>query len=309
MKKSEIGVIHLTSATNSWMLGLKGFFMRCRGISTVVLLPTVIAIILAVIFSTGEPWWWRHNASITLEIIPLIVVVSIILVIVVVGLIMHSRHKEIRNLALSFASHNLTHNARDSICNLMEKTHDKKEYTLADEIINLDVISNDLCTNIQHYLQDLVGDRTIGCAIRIGIENVDSNNEIEYHTIGRSSNLDVGRKKTTEPLKRSEGIPHFLESRGQGILFYDDIELAIKNKAYIETKNDQSYKKEVKSMIVAPINGWNGNSQDLIGLLHITSKTEKIINASYVDVMKYHGDFLAITYASIFSRLQSKIKY
>lgn len=305
MKKSEIGVTHLISGKDAWGVGYFGFFLRGRGI--------VSTVVVGIILSTGAPFWWRYiDPSLLNTSIPTLFLLLIFVLILL--LLLYVRGYRKRSLSLNSKLHSLVYDARNVLCDLMERSQsiDIKQSTGSashHEGIHLRDASDKLCESIASYFRELVGDQTIDCAIRVGImcDHTD-NTEMYYETIGRSNNMNRSRKATSMPIPRSEGIPKFFESderASQGVLFYDDIRLASKNQAYTMTTNDEVYKDDIRSMAVIAINGWNGNRKDLIGLLYITSKTTKIMSSRYVDIMKFNADLVASIYTCIFSRLKT----
>ena len=307
MKKSKIGVTHLISGKDSWEIGFSGFFLRARGMTSTLL--------MGIILSTGVPFWWQYIDPnfLTTPVSEILVLGLLFFTFFIVLVLFHIRKERQRSLSMYFKLHSLVHDARDVLCSLMERTEDADTAPSSklndNETKHLKDASNQLCESIASYFRDLVGDQTVGCAIRVGIMcDQTDNSEMYYETIGRSDNMNRSREATTTPIPRSQGIPKFFESEerfNQGVLFYDNIELASNNGAYFKTKNDEQYKDEICSMAVIAINGWNGNRKDLIGLLYITSKTTKIMNSRYVDVMKFSADLIASIYTCIFSRLKT----
>lgn len=119
-------------------------------------------------------------------------------------------------------------------------------------------------------------------------------------------NLRHGREKASEPILNTKGIPHFfsnVEINNQGVLFYYDLNLASKKGAYFKTENDKKYHDDIKTIVVSPLNGWDGKQVGLIGLLYINSKTNKILNPIHIDLIAFTADTLALSYAAMFSHL------
>lgn len=304
---SEKGVTHWVDGRATWKLGMLGFLLRLRGF--------VVSSILLGLPLAGVPFWWPENIPEKIEVHTLSLVIHclIALIAVLVGSFFYLRQRVQRSLNLKAELHVLEHDSRDALSDLLRRNKPTAGRKLKNggqyERKYLIDFSNKACETIARYFSTLLRDNTIGCAIRIGVaEPAQKTSEIEYITVGRSGVLNRGRDATSQPVPRSTGIPKFFLSDDvacKGILFYDDLEKAAANGAYMKTRNDNMYKGDIKTMVVAPINGWNGVRPDLIGLLYITSQTDRVLNPKHVDLMKFTADHLALVYSSMFAKLHS----
>lgn len=206
----------------------------------------------------------------------------IVLLIVFIALPLYARYHTQKSLKMKAKLHHLVHDSRDAVSELFRRVdlNDRRSVRSMrtkrankeprHERKHLSDFSNRACETVADYFSTLLGDDTIGCAIRIGIADpLKSSDEIKYVTVGRSGVLNRGRSETSQPVPRSAGIPKFFLSDDvacKGILFYDDLDKAVANGAYLKTRNDEIYKDDIKTMVVAPLNGWNGVKADLIGL-------------------------------------------
>lgn len=300
IKKSNIGVTHIyCSPVLPQYLALNILKKIANFFLKFVAIPFTIGVLLL----TDIPIWFKKEDK---ENLVFFLILTILFLEIIVTILLkdnfRNRTNKRQEYDLGSTLHSINHNSRDAVCYLIEETSNNSTYKCPP--FYLEKTANTLCNELQSFFQILTNDPTIGCAIRIGVEDREGN--LKYVTIGRSSKLNPSREKTSIGLKRSEGIPHLFEikNRGnKGVLFYDNIELASKNNAYIKGENDKRYKKDIKSMIVAPINGWNGYKYDLIGLLHLTSQTTKILDDRLVDIIQSNGDLLALTYTSMFSKI------
>jgi hypothetical protein len=89
------------------------------------------------------------------------------------------------------------------------------------------------------------------------------------------------------------------------VLFYSDITKAIAEKAFLKTRNEEMYPDEIRTMMVAPLNGWDGNSNDMLGILYITSRRTGGFKATQVDSVKFVADALAGAFVAMLGRLHS----
>lgn len=301
MKKSEKGVTHWVDGFNSWQLGLSGFFLRLRGF--------LLSLPLA-----GVPFWWpsKWPASVEIPTTSFMLYGFALSMTTVVGIVFYVRHRVKRSLQIKSLLHSFTHEARDGIQAILERTQPKPGRPAKNDLLHershLLKFSDSIAETIAAYVRLFTGDSTAGCSIRLAQDVPgDGKDEIVYVTVGRSGNLNKNRAKTSEPIGRNEGIPKFFLGDSQachGLLFYDDVKLAASHDLYKRTKNDAEFENDYSSMIVAPLNGWNGFNSDLIGLLCFTSKTSRLLQPKQVDLFKFTADHLASCYMSMINSLQ-----
>lgn len=302
-KRSERGFTHWVDGSSTWQLGVQGFFLQIRGILFQILIGVPLA---------GVPFWWPENYSYVLNIkleYFIALTMFVFLTLATCGLI-YLRLRTRRSLEIKSKLHRIVHDSRDCLSLLLKITKVRKGPKSKDSVQHCRTVvidfSNQSCSNIVSYFTAMLNDRTIGCAIRLAFKHTEESGARQYITVGRAGELNPARSMTSEPVSSNQGIPNFFLSEGSpsGVLFFDDLKMAELHKAYFMTKNDITYKSDFKTMVVAPINGWNGEKNDLIGLLYITSKTDRIIDPKHVDMMKFSADHLALVYSSMFSRLE-----
>jgi GAF domain-containing protein len=93
-----------------------------------------------------------------------------------------------------------------------------------------------------------------------------------------------------------------------GIFIYNDIEAASKIFFFKLTKNEQIYKDEIQSFIVAPLNCFDGADKTMIGLLYITSRKKNYFDSRDVEHIKALSDLVAIIISQIVFVYSLKIK-
>lgn len=300
----DIGVTHWVDATNTWYLGFTGFFIRLRGLISSILLGLPLA---------GLPFWWNTLDSSDISISPRVLLFSslALLLLMITCLFFYTRSSVRKALRIKSLLHTLEHNSRDALSNLYRRTNRKKKPSKASEAVtrNEEQTFRDFaslsCRTIADFYRELLREESVGCAIRIAATV--PNNGVSYVTIGRYG-LNESRKESSEGIPASAGIPSFFrrqQSPCKGVLLYHDIDKAIQNNAYLKTKNDEQFREEIKYMAVAPINAWNGNDVDLIGLLYITARSAKAIDPRNIDVIRFSADHLALTFSSMLSRLEA----
>jgi hypothetical protein len=153
-----------------------------------------------------------------------------------------------------------------------------------------------ICEKTKNYFERITGNHSIGAAIRIAVDKspINGKHEIYYKTVGRSSGLSGKRQDSSEDIASNVGIPRFfLDKKSMGILIYNDMEKAAEINAYILTENDKTYKNEIKTMMVAPLNAWDGKKQSMIGILYVTSRESGIFSAKHIDTLRFVTDMIA----------------
>ena len=161
------------------------------------------------------------------------------------------------------------------------------------------MLLKEVCENIACQFRFLTGDESISTAIRLAVYH-DNQNVIVYKTFARTKGLNDKRKKTTEPIPINEGIARFLreEKKAQGILIYNDLDAAANVGSYKITENDRKDPKEIKTMMVAPLNAWAGKKDDMIGILYVTSRKKGVFSPVHVDQLVAAADLTAVAIAS-----------
>jgi len=265
---------------------------------------TGTGILFAIFTATGVPWWFPDKIPKLFCINPFYILAIIIILVIAAWIIRASYliDRSRRSLNRKHILHNIAHLSRDwysDICKLKTK---------GNKTPDIKIISNDICNLVHSYFKDLTKKDNIGVALRIAaIEN----EEIVYNTVGRAG-LNLCREKTSEPLKATEGIARLLQDKdgSHGIQIIHDVEAAIKAKIYKDTDNDKKFDGEIKTVMVAPINGWDGEKQALLGILYITSPQKYVFSQKYTDPMGFIADTIANILASTnreFNNLNSVI--
>lgn len=204
-------------------------------------------IFFGALFMTGAPWWLPQNPKnqITMTLCGYILFfLGIILIILISISFVYIRYQKKGNILISLF-HDIIHKTREIYCeSLILLNNPQKENTISvNEIVNL------LCSDIRNYFTKLKRSDEIGVAIRLASKN--GENEVVYETTG-CANLDQERRSTSEGIPENTGIPaYFKKNNFSGILIYNDIETAIAQNLFKPTKNEEMYKGEIQSFIVA----------------------------------------------------------
>jgi len=281
---------------NAWRTGVLGFFLQLRG-----MIPTAIV----TIFTMGTPFWWPTIFPQAFSIPTW--VIFFYMAFMFGGSLAYIRWRSNRSLAIKASLHTFAHEIRDEQNNVYSIVLTDCQEKSSGNSIDLDKYLRSYCkrqsNNIRDYFRSQINDNTIEAGIRLAIESTDPHTtKIVFSTFGRSSGLNSKREETTEDIPSNEGIPRFMSDQWacQGILIYNDLEKAEKLGAFKMTKNDRSYSNEIRTMMVAPLNGWDSGGEKrakIIGLLYITSKSEGVFVEKHVDAVRFVADTLAFSVA------------
>ena len=294
---------HFSDGRLAWASGVSGLFTRIRGIAV----PTLLAVL-----SMGTlPFWWPNSFGKKYVFILGDTIISSVLflgAITSAGLY-YLRDRSIRSQDIKYKLHELAHFLRDKQTRAYERSLKKEESAgESSENERFCDFAGELCERIKNYFSVLSHDQSINSVIRLATW-VKKNGQynLVYKTVGRSSGLNTMRSKTSEDIQAIEGIPRFLseEKKSRGVLIYHDIKEAAKIGAFKITENERLYPDDIKSMMVAPINGWDGKAQSVIGILYVTSREDDTFSIKYVDSILFIADLIAPTIAFIVDRLRS----
>ncbi len=129
--------------------------------------------------------------------------------------------------------------------------------------------------------------------------------------MARTDGLNSGREETSEDISPDEGIARFLIERDcHGTLLYNDIDAAIKMHAFKKTESERQYSEEIITMMVAPLNGWDGEKKSMIGIFYITSRNKKTFSVKYTDSALFAADMFSrslVNTVELFSEHKKRI--
>jgi GAF domain-containing protein len=246
------------------------------------------SLFFGVFLTTGAPWWLKiitpSNFSISIEIwqLALGLILMIISGLSWVAFVYNRSQK--KHFELTKLYHEIIHYVRDE--------YSKPTVGSDPEDINLARISAILCEKVKNYFGILKRSDILGAAIRVVIDQGDG--VLGFKTIGRA-NLSQPRAASSENLPFNRGVSmQFQRHHCQGVLIYNDIEKAIKEGVFHETKNEKNdvLKKEIQSLIVAPLTIYGENA--IIGLLYVTSRQTNYFSSRDVNHIEGLADIVSI---------------
>ena len=247
-------------------------------------------LVASLIFGS-QPWWWQwfeQSPELTLSYSAgqwSFISLGLTLCLLTAGLY-YLRKRTIRSLSMKHQLHMISHEVRDRYCELQSNK---------DTRLSVGGISIQFCDLIRNYFAILTGkSASLGVAIRIAEEQ---NGLPVFCTAGRT-NLNKNRSRESEPLKYDEGIAKLMMNKS-GVWIYNDLVQARADGTYTTQKNDELFGDEIKTMMVAPINGWDGTKTALLGMLYITSSETGVFDEKNVDSIGFLADNLAVLYSAM----------
>ena len=289
----------------AWSNGVVGSLTRLRAIAGTVILTGLFM---------GAPWWWPQSNSISYKV-PLSTALIVTVLFIGIGLfvgLLCLRSRTIRSLDIKRVLHDFVHYLRDNQSRIYNKTDTSNREQLGTELALVDGFCDyvdRICENIKDYFVKVIQDGAIDVAIRIAVEKKaeDGSIQVVYRTVGRSSGLSRDRAATSQDVDANRGIPRYLneEHHCKGVLLYRDLAEAARVGAFLATKNEELYPHEIVTMLVAPINGWDGKKQSMIGLVYVTSRTQGVFKHKHVDCMRFVADMVAPSLAFTAQQLKS----
>lgn len=287
-------VEHYTDGQNSWSYDYFGLLKRIRGIVSMVLIG---------LLSGGWFSWYyfvmgKLGGSFEVPVFYFILGVVIFIFLIIILFLLIARSKSIKSLRLKGSSHSIMHYMRDRIsaAEQFSRNGNKSQHgAMLQELFR--GFCDESCNLIRSYFRCLIGDQTIEVALRIADKaGGDPNcNQVLYATAGRSDGLNPNRDRTSKSIPASEGVPlFFLKQKGcRGVVFFNDLNEAIRQGAFLKTKNEELYPKEIKTIMVAPVNGWCRHRTDMVGLLYITSQKD-VFRIKHMDSLRAFADVLGV---------------
>jgi hypothetical protein len=263
---------------------------------------------LLTLITMGVPFWWPHQLQKTLffHTNTVLIISAIILGGTSSTLFVFRRYKAERTLKVRAAYHLLAHLIRDEQNKVYRRVTNAANGPAVDEHDRLYEYFDRISNVIAQFFENQIPNKGVAVGIRLAIESAEKSKSVVFSTFGRSDGLNSKRAETTEDIPSNEGIPRFFsERKNHGILIYNDLKQAHKESTYKMTVNDESYKDEIVTMMVAPLNGWDGKKTSMIGLLYVTSRNKEVFKEEHVDSMRFAADTIAVSVAFTVNTLKN----
>lgn len=264
-----------------------------KKVTTPAIWISVILPILGIISSLfgGKNLWDYIEKLPTISINLTYALVILVLLTLLSFLYLERRSK--RSLEIKYRLHQLAHELRD--VHMKIGKNGITNYKITD-------VSKSLVDEIQQYFDNLIPGKDIKCSIRLLAKKGEN---LEYVTVARSRGFNKNRRKTTVGIQQNRGEAKLLESNDHnGVIIYSDIERSLESDWLFKGKNFEKFPHEINSLMVAPINSWDGESGDdeasMIGLLYICSKDKNVFAQKDVDSALFVADILASMYSLYF---------
>jgi len=297
-------VQYFVQGKSAWRAGFRGLLLRKRALWATALIA---------LFTMGVPWWWTALVSPLPERVTLRMSYAITLAAFSVGLsatvvLYFLRRSSIRRSKVGHELHELAHYLRDAQTRVLNGRASGKSSHLAAGSEGLHLFADGACERVKDLFQSLTVDESVEAAVRLAVleDSQSAGNSVVYATVGRSSGLSSDRRFTTQALSANKGVARFLaeEHRSRGVLLYRDIRGAARVHAYELTPNDDTYRDEIKTMMVVPLNAWDGKQRCMIGILYVASKRASTFKGDYVDYVRFAADTVALALTDLVESLQ-----
>lgn len=281
------------------------FFLQKKGILLTVLLNLIGGGIFAWIDKTKDLFSYQFILTSTELILIAFVCMAIFIVIISV---FYSNNGKLSKLP--WYLHQFAHYLRDRHSITEELARSQKNLSRLQREDYRHAYCDNVCNKIRDYFRILINDDTIECAIRLADRdsNNPDNSDVLYATSGRSNGFSPGRDETSEPISAKEGVPKkFFEKDYLGVYIYYNLKVAADEDHFKATKSERRYGDDVKTFMVAPINGWDSDEKSMIGLLFVTSKKSPF-HKKYTESIKLFADLLGESIPKIIDLYYNSLK-
>ncbi|NTW73180.1 MAG: hypothetical protein HGA49_13205 [Eubacteriaceae bacterium] len=295
-------VEHFSDGRKGQRLTILSFWTKFRS----EIIGGLLSILLA-----GTPFWWSEKLiSVVYISVPLLIVVLAVLVCATIsGISWFLRHCYERDMRIKAACHMLAHNLRDEQNKLFKRFEIENSQLSKIENERSREYFERICGYVSQFFTVLLPNKGIEAGIRLAIESKEGDGVIVFATVGRSTGLNSKRDESSEAIPANEGIPGFFYKRkNHGVLIYNDLAEAHKQGTYKKTANDDVFKGEIVTMMVAPLNAWDGKRFSMFGLLYVTSRYEHVFSLRHVDSMRFVADVIAMSVAFRVDILKRKVQ-
>lgn len=271
----------VTATSEDWQAHFE-WFLRWWSIGGAALIDTGIVAYL----------WKEHQQ---------LAIFAIAVGVAVCGILISLRLVRARTAKIGAAFHRFSHLMRDEFGEIhaLAKAGRSDGYTE-----RLRQIHNHVAESLAVFFRAFVGDASVNCAIRISKE--ESDNRV-YPTVGRSAGMEPNRKKNSIPVPHDQGVAGKLSRhKEQGVVFVYSIQEAIKEKWWPADKDERMLPNDklpdVKTMMIAPINGVVEVEPTMLGILYVTSGWSARFSPFtiiHMDTMRAFADLLGALYPHI----------
>lgn len=280
-------VLNFTDGRDAWSKTVSAFVLSRKGIAG--------SVVLSIITMGSWPFWWPDSLrNINVRIETILFVFSLSFVVIVLGGLSYLKKRTERSLDIKYMLHQFAHDMRDYHSLLfrhLKEVHKNKNRDFREEYSNhLQSIAN----HIRDLYKRLTGNDSIDVCIRLAYPIKGENDNVEYVTRVRTSGLRQNREDTTDPIPANKGIPRYLiEKQCHEILIYNDIDEAARLNLFLKTRNEENYPNDIKTMIVCPMNAFDGVRCSMIGILYITTRDTNVFKEEHVDYSRFVADTAA----------------
>ena len=288
MAKHVNSVQHIPQVNpdTDWKWGIVGDLTTIRGMLKYVSLSSVVS---------AATFTWAHW----------IFGVSALTVVICGGVIVFviCRQRKER-LKTDHRFHQFYHLTRDDFAQILFSQKNGPERAMRLERFHRDTVQR-----LALFYRDLLNDETVNCAIRLAEMVKDQNAESDqeaYVTKGRSDGMSIERQNGTKPIPGDKYLANALRSqKSLGVYIIHDIQVAADAAMWLKSENDNL--QDVKTLMIAPINGWESTTKVMVGILYVTSAKDPFL-PHHSSSLKAFADSLGMIYPILLRLIEAKAK-
>ena len=153
---------------------------------------------------------------------------------------------------------------------------------------------DDTVERIAEFFRALTDDQEVNCALRLAEKRSDG---MVYATVARSKGMHEGRKTESQAIPYDQGIAQALRTRKQkGVIIIRDIPAEISDGNWHQCASDRF--SDVKTLMIAPVNGFESISKSMLGMLYITAPDDPF-RRMHTESLKAAADLLGLVLPTI----------
>ncbi len=164
---------------------------------------------------------------------------------------------------------------------------------------------DELVNRVARYFEELLGERTATCSLRVAVPDPKRPGMRMFQTIAWSTEMKKDlRRENSVPLPEDEGIPrHLRRTKQLGVFFVWNRQEAAKHPDIWFTTPTDDYK-DLEYLMVAPVNGTVDGERQMMALLYVQTK-KKPIEKLHAEHLMGFADMLGLMYPITARRIET----
>lgn len=267
-------------------------------VMTAIIIPAILSFIMGLMLLTDEPLIVQILEPYFIKNVEVNVGIFLITVAVIICLsLWYLRVRSKRSLVIKHLLHQTALKMRSHFSELCKTEVNTRTFT---------AYSKEILAYTEYYFNELISRGDIKIAVRVFLTK---NGQQGYYTAARSSKFDARRKAASQFVPIDKGEAKLLQEKAfTGVIVYQDIDTAEADEVLYKTKNRKLFRREVENIAVAPIVGWDGEDNSMIGMLYVVSDKRKTFSEKHTDSILFIADILASLYIGILNKEQTSTR-